>query len=249
MSLLLLFPSGGGAPSAITGTGAATETGNDTAASLGDVVVSGSGALVESGIDLAASSGDVLVQGTSSTAETGQDVANAIGTAQASIFGEANASETGIDSAVSSGAIQIQGTAALPDIRGDFVDAGGGVAPQGSGDATESGDDSALANGTASPTDNNADTHDGYFHKLWRKMAERQKEQAQSIEELEDRLDEVAEEIETVKSAPIPKQSIYIQSIPVPPFEEKAKLLNALIAERQRIINEINEEEDILLML
>lgn len=126
MSLLLLFPSGGGAPSAITGTGAVTEAGADTAAASGDVVVQGSSAAAESGQDTGAASGAVSVQGALAVSEAGQDSSEALGAVLVQC--SASATETGEDVA-----------AAL----------GGGAASviTGSASLTESGDDTASGEG------------------------------------------------------------------------------------------------------
>jgi len=95
------------------------------------------------------------------------------------------------------------------------------------------------------PADQNADTHDGYFAKQWLKAAEQSK---RKIEALEDQLEEIQEQIEEVKAAPEPKRPVLVESIPVPPFEAKAKIIEALIEQAERIRAEIDDEEVLLLM-
>jgi len=95
------------------------------------------------------------------------------------------------------------------------------------------------------PADQNADTHDGYFAKQWIKASEQSK---RKIEALEDQLEEIQEQIEGVKSAPEPKRTVLIESIPVPPFEAKAKIIEALIEQAERIRAEIDDEEVLLLL-
>lgn len=105
------------------------------------------------------------------------------------------------------------------------------------------------ANGEVPPPIN-ADTHDGYFHKLWRKLKEEsERGESQAIEQIEERIDEIEQEIEKVKSQPLPAAPVYIQSIPVPPIEAQAKLLEALILEVARLKREIEDEEDIEMLL
>lgn len=102
-----------------------------------------------------------------------------------------------------------------------------------------------LAASLIGHADQNADTHDGYFAKQWRKAAEQSK---RKIEALEDQLEEIQEQIEEVKAAPEPKRPVLIESIPVPPFEAKAKIIEALIEQAERIRAEIDDEEVLLLL-
>lgn len=95
------------------------------------------------------------------------------------------------------------------------------------------------------PADQNADTHDGYFAKQWLKAAEQSK---RKIEALEDQLEEIQEQIEEVKAAPEPKRHVLIESVQVPPFEAKAKIIEALIEQAARIRAEIDDEEVLLLL-
>lgn len=149
MSLLLLFPSGGGAPSAITGTGAVTEAGADTSAASGGVLVAGIAGISESGADAAAASGDVVVQGSSAAAESGQDTGAASGAV--SVQGALAVSEVGQDSAEALGAVLVQGSASAAEMGEDAAAAGGGATSviTGSAALTESGDDTASGEGSS----------------------------------------------------------------------------------------------------
>lgn len=93
-----------------------------------------------------------------------------------------------------------------------------------------------------------ADTHDGYFHKLWAKLAEREKQKLETIEELEEKLAEIEQEIAKVKAAPIPDRPIVLQSIPLPPFEAQTQIIELLIRQADKIQQEIDEEELLLLL-
>lgn len=77
--LLTLLQSGGAGPGVITGTLAATETGSDVAALVGDVLVSGSLAATEVGSDVAAIFGVLTITGTLAATEVGSDVAVILG--------------------------------------------------------------------------------------------------------------------------------------------------------------------------
>lgn len=97
----------------------------------------------------------------------------------------------------------------------------------------------------------NADTHDGYFHRLWDKIAKREKARRETIEELAEELAEVESEIVQAKAAPIPTRPIVLQSVPTPPIEAQARIIELLIqqAEKLRRYIEDEEEAEILLML
>lgn len=149
MSLLLLFPSGGGAPSAITGTGAVTEAVADTSAASGAVLVAGIAGISESGADAAAASGDVVVQGSSAAAESGQDTGAAAGAVL--VQGALASSESGQDSAGVSGAVLVQGSASAAEMGEDVAAAGGGATSviTGSAALTESSEDTASGEGSS----------------------------------------------------------------------------------------------------
>lgn len=149
MSLLLLFPSGGGAPSAITGTGAVTEAGSDIASASGGVRVAGTAGTSESGTDTAAASGDVVVQGSSAAAESGQDTGASSGAVL--VQGALASSESGQDSAGVSGAVLVQGSASAAEMGEDVAAAGGGATSviTGSAALTESSEDTASGEGSS----------------------------------------------------------------------------------------------------
>jgi hypothetical protein len=90
----------------ITGTFAATETGSDTFASTGTVLVQGSLSVSETGSDTFASTGTVLVQGSLSTSETGNDTFASTGTIL--VQGSLAATETGSDTFAATGYIQTE---------------------------------------------------------------------------------------------------------------------------------------------
>lgn len=104
------------------------------------------------------------------------------------------------------------------------------------------------AGGEAPPVPDNADTHDGYFHNLWRKLKEKPESK---VEELAERIEEIEAQIAEVKARPLPVKPVYLQSVPIPPIEAQARLLEALILESARLRQELEDEEEaeILLLL
>jgi hypothetical protein len=92
-----------------------------------------------------------------------------------------------------------------------------------------------------------ADTPDGYFGRMWAKMAEREKQKRETIEDLEEDLAEIEQDIEEVK-AEIKQEYRQVNILPNPQFEARAKILELLIAESARIISDIEEEEILLLL-
>ena len=92
-----------------------------------------------------------------------------------------------------------------------------------------------------------ADTHDGYFHKLWRKLKEQPQES--SIDAIAQRIDAIEDQIAEVQARPLPAKPIYIQSVPMPPIEAQAKLIEALIVESARLRRELQDEEDAEILL
>lgn len=91
----------------IDGALAATESGSDTAAFAGDVYIDGTLAATESGSDTAAFAGDVYITGTLAATEAGADVAAFGGTAAAPITGTMDATEAGSDTASFSGPLTV----------------------------------------------------------------------------------------------------------------------------------------------
>lgn len=95
----------------------------------------------------------------------------------------------------------------------------------------------------------NADTHDGYFHDLWRKIAKREQEKRETIDELQEELQEIEQEIAEIRSAPAPIRPIVLQSVPIPPIEAKAQIIESLIRQAAKIRQEIEDEEETILLL
>lgn len=79
----------------VSGTMAATETGEDTASVSGDVIVAGTFAATESGADTFSASGGIVVQGTLAAAEAGADTFAASG--KVIVSGALAVAETGQD--------------------------------------------------------------------------------------------------------------------------------------------------------
>ena len=107
MSQLLLFLPGDG----ISGSFAATESGSDTLAASGSVLVAGSLAATETGADSFASTGSVLVSGSLAATESDADTFAATGTvAAAGATGDLAATETGSDTFSATGDVSGTGT-------------------------------------------------------------------------------------------------------------------------------------------
>lgn len=94
-----------------------------------------------------------------------------------------------------------------------------------------------------------ADTHDAYFHKLWKRLKEKPKS---SLEALKERFDEIEEQIEEVKQIEVEETLIYTDTKSASLLTQKANLIEALIKQAAKIRREIEEEEEaemLLLML
>lgn len=145
MSLLLLLQK---TQAAITGSLAATETGSDSAAINGKVLIQGSLATTETGSDTASISGNVLVSGSLSATESGSDTAVINGNVLVS--GSLSATESGQDTASFNGFVSggdITGSLAATETGTDTASISGKVFVSGSLAATESGQDAAEING------------------------------------------------------------------------------------------------------
>lgn len=136
----------GGALPPITGTLAATETGSDTFAGAGDVIVKGTLAATETGKDTFAGSGDIIVKGTLAATESGKDTFVAVG--DVIVRGSMAATETGADTFFATGGTVTLGTMAATETGADTFSASGKVIVRGSMAATESGSDTLVASGT-----------------------------------------------------------------------------------------------------
>jgi hypothetical protein len=152
------------AASGSTGTLAATESGSDTAALVGDVLVEGSLAATESGSDVAALIGVALVSGTLAATETGDDAAVIAGSVLAQ--GTLAATESGSDAAAIEGVTVnvATGSLAATESGSDTAEIVGATLAQGTLAATESGADAAaitglaLVSGTLDATEAGSDT-------------------------------------------------------------------------------------------
>lgn len=130
----------------VSGTLNATETGSDTLASTGKVIVQGTLSATETGSDTLASTGDVIVQGTLAATETGADTLVATGAVL--VQGTLAATETGADTFASSGNVIVQGALAATETGADTLASTGMVLVQGSLSATETGSDTLVSSGT-----------------------------------------------------------------------------------------------------
>ena len=160
-----------GAVPAITGTMAATESGSDTFAGAGEVLVEGSLAATESGSDTFAATGtvtaagitgtmavtetgsdtfagagDVIIKGTLAATESGSDTFAATG--DVIVRGSMAATETGKDTFSASGDVIVRGAMAATETGSDIFAATGGTVTLGTMAATESGSDTLAASGT-----------------------------------------------------------------------------------------------------
>lgn len=150
---LTLLQSGGAGPGVITGNLAATESGADTAALVGVVLVQGSVAAQEAGSDTLSCEGGVRVQGDLAAQETGADTFAATGTVGSVITGTLAATESGADTLAATGNVIVQGALAATEAGADTFAATGTVtspsAVQGNLAATEAGSDTFSGSGTS----------------------------------------------------------------------------------------------------
>jgi hypothetical protein len=128
---------------------AANESGSDTAALSGQIVVQGSIAGAESGTDTAAFSGSGPggISGTLAATEAGSDISSMSG--QIIVAGLLATTESGADTALFNGGSTILGTLAVTEGGGDSASMSGSVSGGISGTfaATESGADTAAFDG------------------------------------------------------------------------------------------------------
>lgn len=136
--------------SAVVGSMAATETGVDTFAAEGDVIVSGYMSATESTTDTFASAGAVIDTGVMAAVETGQDVFAATGVNVNN--GTMAAVETGQDVFAATGVNIDAGYMAATETGVDVFAATGTVTVTGYMAAVETGDDVLQATGTVTPT-------------------------------------------------------------------------------------------------
>ncbi|MQX77500.1 hypothetical protein [Sinorhizobium medicae] len=131
---------------------AATETGGDTFAGSGAVLVSGMLGAAEAGADGLAGAGTVLVSGALAAAEAGADGFAGLGAV--AVAGTFGASEAGADAFAAAGDVSITGTLVAAETGSDtFVGSGSQAAAiAGSMAAAESGSDTAAVSGAVRVT-------------------------------------------------------------------------------------------------
>lgn len=131
----------------IVGTLSATESGDDTAAASGEVLVQGDTAATEAGDDTAAMAGDVFIAGTLAVTEAGADTASISG--DVIVAGVGEATEAGQDMPALSGDVLVQGGVAAAESGQDVF--AGSSAGSASGDmaAVESDDDRLDCEGSS----------------------------------------------------------------------------------------------------
>ena len=148
----------------VRGSLAATESGADTFAAAGDVIVQGALAATESGGDAFAADGDVLVQGALAVDESGSDTFAASGGGTPAVTGDLSATESGSDTFAGPGSVLVQGALAGVESGADTAAGTGDVLVQGGMAATESGADtlastgSVLVRGALAATEGGGDT-------------------------------------------------------------------------------------------
>lgn len=138
----------------ISGFMSVTETGVDAASILGALPVQGTLSAVETGTDTATASGAVLIQGNLSATETGTDTFAAYGGAVSPITGTMAVTETDHDTATIIGQLLVSGLMDVSEVGDDVFAAIGSALPSITGDmaATESGADAFAASGTVTDT-------------------------------------------------------------------------------------------------
>lgn len=92
------------------------------------------------------------------------------------------------------------------------------------------------------------DTHDGFWAKEWARIRAREKRKYQEeiqerVEEIQDEIAEVEQQIVEVKQAPKPKKATPARDF----YAEQARIVEHLIARRNQLIDE--EDEELLLLL
>lgn len=141
------------AQSGVSGSMAATESGDDTFSATGtvsDPAVTGTMAATESGSDTASAGGSVAISGSLSAAEAGSDISSATG--QIALTGNLAGSEAGSDGASASGSVGVSGSLVANEVGEDSFAGSGSVEGgdiSGSMNASEAGDDTASFSGMA----------------------------------------------------------------------------------------------------
>lgn len=143
-----------------TGDLAATETGSDTFAATGDVLVDGTFAATETGSDTFAADGTVFTPPSGTTGdlavtETGSDTFTSIG--DVIVAGTLAATES-VDTFTSTGDVIVKGSLAVSETGSDTFTSTGKVIVKGTLTATETGSDTFSASGGAFTTGDMAAT-------------------------------------------------------------------------------------------
>ena len=89
------------------------------------------------------------------------------------------------------------------------------------------------------------DTHDGWWAKQWKKAKQRET-QTVRIEEIEEQIAEIQERLEAVEPVPAKPAAAVYQS-QEPDYSERLRIIDLLIAHRERLIEQ--EDEELLLLL
>jgi hypothetical protein len=218
----------------VTGTLAVTNA-NDTSAASGTTTVVGTLARTNAN-DAVSASGTTTVVGTLARTNANDSVAasGSVGGAVSGTVAYTNANDT----SAASGTTTVTGTVARTNAN-DSVAASGAAGSVTGTVAVTNANDSVSASGTAGGLQ---DTHDGFWRKQWKKIREREKKKihAELIEEIE-------EQIEEVKAVQVVAAKAIAKAQYMPDYSEQARIIAALIARRQELIEQ--EDEELLLLL
>jgi len=222
---------------AVSGT-LATTNANDTSAASGTTTVVGTLARTNAN-DAVSASGTTTIVGTLARTNANDSVAASgfVGGAVSGTVAYTNANDT----SAASGTTTVTGTVARTNAN-DSVAASGAAGAVTGAVAVTNANDSVSASGTAGGLQ---DTHDGFWRKQWKKIREREKKKihAELIEEIE----EIEEQIEEVKAVQVVATKAIAKAQYMPDYSEQARIIAALIARRQELIEQ--EDEELLLLL
>jgi hypothetical protein len=223
---------------AVSGT-LATTNANDTSAASGTTTVVGTLARTNAN-DAVSASGTTTVVGTlaRTNANDSLSASGSVGGAVSGTVAYTNANDT----SAASGTTTVTGTVARTNAN-DSVAASGAAGAVTGTVAVTNANDSVSASGTAGGL--LQDTHDGFWRKQWKKIREREKKKihAELIEEIE----EIEEQIEEVKAVQVVATKAIAKAQYMPDYSEQARIIAALIARRQELIEQ--EDEELLLLL
>ena len=131
----------------VSGAISATEAGSDTIESLGAVLVAGSLSASESGTDTISSSGSVIVSGSLSADESGSDTFSAVGGSVTITTGSLSPTESGSDTFAAVGSVIVSGAVSATESGADTLSSSGVTLVSGALASTESGSDAFVALG------------------------------------------------------------------------------------------------------